>query len=263
MTGVSPHPRTDRFFDPDTGGPLCLVLASDVGGSTFALRRRIGFHDGTYDEPFIVPADDDTLEAFRTDLTSVPWFFLWLVPRVGEHLPAAVLHDGLVETSLGGRSYSGPRVEREEADHIFRRAMAVSGVRLVRRWLVWTAVTFATMWRAVRPYWRWRGVLLLTALLIAGLGSVATLDLLDVVAVLPWMGERPWWVELATGAVAAVLVPAALSLTWGRFRAAGLIGGVALALLLHVTVAVMAVYGLYRLLELVLGTFDTGRDQRV
>ena len=77
MTRVSPHPRPDRFFDPDTGGPLRLVLASDVGGSTFALRRRIGFHDGDYDEPFTVPADDDALAEFRTDLTSVPWFFLW------------------------------------------------------------------------------------------------------------------------------------------------------------------------------------------
>ena len=130
--------------------------------------------------------------------------------------------------------------------------MAVSGVLLVRRWLVWTAVTLATMWRALLPRWRWRGVLVLTAVVIAGLGSVATLDLLDVVAVLPWMGDRPWWVELVTGAVAAVAVPALLSLTWGRFRTAGLIGGVALALLLHVTVAVMAVYGVYRLLELAL-----------
>ena len=31
-----------------------------------------------------------------TDLTSVPWLFTWLVPKTGAHLPAALLHDGLV-----------------------------------------------------------------------------------------------------------------------------------------------------------------------
>ena len=33
---------------------------------------------------------------FTTDLASVPMLFTWLVPKSGAHLPAALLHDGLV-----------------------------------------------------------------------------------------------------------------------------------------------------------------------
>lgn len=63
------------------------------------------------------------------------------------------------------------------------------------------------------------------------------------------MGDRPWWVELVTGAIGAVVVPLLLGLLWGRFRAAGMIAGVALALLLHVTIAVAALTAAYQLAE--------------
>lgn len=40
-----------------------------------------------------------------------------------------------------------------------------------------------------------------------------------------------------------------LGLTWGRLRAAGIIAGVALALLLHVTAAVALLTGVYQVAE--------------
>jgi hypothetical protein len=240
-----------RFFDPATGGPARLEMVSDSSGARFRLLRRIGYHDPHHAEPFVVP---DDLEAFRTDLTSVPWFFSWLVPKVGRHLLPAVLHDGMVETRGGKRWYLGPPVDREEADRVFRDAMATSGVRLVRRWLVWTAVTLATAWLDLRPRWWWRLLLVGTLGGIAVMGTVATLDLLDVVAVLPWMGERPLAVELVTGGIAAVVVPLLLSLLWGRLWRAGAIAGVALAWLLHVTAAVVLVFAVYLLAERVFGS---------
>ncbi|MFP5334952.1 MAG: DUF1353 domain-containing protein [Actinomycetes bacterium] len=235
----------ERFFDVETGGPLRLELASH-DGSRFRVLRRLGYRDPAYAEPFVVPADP---ARFLTDLTSVPWFFAWLVPKTGHHLPAAVLHDGLVSDAPEEESYAGPDVDRVEADRIFRDAMLHAGTPPVRSWLAWTAVTLPTAWRTLTPRWLWRLRVAGVLGLIAVLGTLATLDLLDLVAVLPWMGERPWWAEVALGALFAVLVPLALSSTWGRLWRAAAIGGVALALLLHVTAAVVAVYAVYLLAE--------------
>lgn len=235
----------DRFFDAQTDGPLQLDLRSH-DGSRFRVLRPLGYRDPHHDRPFVVPADP---AAFLTDLVSVPWFFAWLMPKTGPHLPAAVLHDGLVADPGEGASYSGPVVSRVEADRIFRDAMVHLGTPVVRAWLAWTAVTLPTAWRTLRPRWWWRLRVAGVLGLVAVLGVLATLDLFDVVRVLPWMWSRPWTVELALGAVFAVLVPLALSLTWGRLWRAAAIASIALALLLHVTAAVVAVYGVYVLAE--------------
>ena len=50
-------------------------------------------------------------------------------------------------------------------------------------------------------------------------------------------------------ALFAVIIPLAISILWRRLWAAGAIAGVTLALLLHVTVAVVAVYGIYWVAE--------------
>jgi Na+/proline symporter len=87
-------------------------------------------------------------------------------------------------------------------------------------------------------------------LVIAVLGVVATLDLFDLGGPgLPWMGERRWFTELAGGLAGAFVVPLLLSLLWGRFRIAGAVVGVTLAVLLHVTVALLGLTLLYRGLE--------------
>lgn len=227
-----------RFFDAATGGPLRLELHS-LDGTRFALLRRIAYASDHHAQPFVVPAD---LATFRTDLTSVPRVFTWLVPRTGAYLPAAVLHDGLVSGQ-----YEGPAVDRFAADRIFRAAAVALDNRSVRAWLMWAAATTGSMWACGRAARRLALVLLLGA--VTALGLAATLDLADVWDVLPWMGVAPLWRELLGGAVAAVVVPTLLALTWGREAPAGIVVGVALALLLHVTIAVAALYLLYLGLE--------------
>ncbi|MBW8752376.1 MAG: hypothetical protein JF565_13275, partial [Propionibacteriales bacterium] len=66
---------------------------------------------------------------------------------------------------------------------------------------------------------------------------------------LPWMGDRGWFTELAGGLSGAVVIPLFLSLFWGRFRIAGAVVGVTLAVLLHVTVALLGLTAAYRGLE--------------
>jgi hypothetical protein len=63
------------------------------------------------------------------------------------------------------------------------------------------------------------------------------------------MGDRPWYAELAGGLAGAFVVPLVLSLLWGRFRIAGAVVGVTLAVLLHVTVGLLGLTLLYRGLE--------------
>lgn len=256
LSRVTCQPR--RFYDggptgtgePDPGSDPRIVLEwhLDGGVETFSMERAIAYHDRELGE-LVVPAGP----GFRTDLTSVPWLFTWLVPRTGAHLPAALLHDGLVGDAEGGASYrssEGHVIARDQADRVFRDALADAGTGVVRRWLVWTAVTTATIllgstsWTPAQR-WRYRLAAAGTVVTVVALGTLATLDLFDVAVRLPWMADRPWWRELVGGFAGAVAIPFLLGLTWGRLRVAGVVLGVLLAVLLHVTVALLLLTGLY------------------
>lgn len=241
--------------DPASDPTILLDRHAEEGVETWALVRRIGYLDRHFGE-LLVPKDPTT---FRTDLTSVPALFTWLVPKTGAHLPAALLHDGLCFDDGDEPTYvsvDGHEIDRVEANRIFRDAMADTGTGVVRRWLVWSAVTTATLvspqqvpWR-MPTTWRHRLVIGLSLLVVCLLGVLATLDLFDVGGIeLPWMGERPWWLELIGGLAGAVVIPLLLGLLWGRFRTAGVVMGIGLAVLLHVTVGLLAVTGLYQVVE--------------
>ncbi|WP_420452374.1 DUF1353 domain-containing protein [Ilumatobacter sp.] len=211
----------------------------------FSLGRHIAYVDSKVGV-VIVPAD---LGPFRTDLTSVPRFFAWLVPKTGLHLPAAILHDGLVHDEAEPRTYIAPDlIERETADRIFRDAMGDLGTSLLRRWLIWTTVMLATLTSA-RDRARWIPTIAATAILVVALGTLATIDLLDHRDVLPWMGERPLVVELVTGLIAAIAVATVVALAWGRLWIAGFISATAVAFLFHVTALIVVVSSTIGVLE--------------
>ena len=63
------------------------------------------------------------------------------------------------------------------------------------------------------------------------------------------MGDRVWWSELLGGFAGAVAIPFVLGLAWGSFRMAGAIAGILLALLLHVTLVLLALTALYQAVE--------------
>jgi Protein of unknown function (DUF1353) len=234
-----------RFFDVATDGPVQVQIQQD--GAAYRVLRQIGYRDPSYGgEAFVVPADVDS---FTTDLASIPWMFAWLVPGLGTHLPAVLVHDGLVVSRGAPPTHLGPPVDRIEADRILRDSMGSLGTPRLRRWLMWTGVMLATLWRDAPRRWWWRVVLPLTLGLVGLLGVFATLDVLDAWDVLPWMGDRAWWVEVLAGAAMAVLVPLAFSALWLRYWRAGALAGVALAFLLHVTIGIVVVFGAYRVIE--------------
>lgn len=254
-------PQPTAFYDGGLppGGPrrdlpakiMLERIEEAVNGrprESFRMLRRIAYDDERYGE-ILVPADP---AAFATDFASVPTLLTWLVPRTGAHLPAALVHDGLV----GTQDYlASQEIERVEADLVFRRAMRDSGIPLIRRWLVWSAVSLGTIWSGSASWsgaqrLRYRVAAFGSLLVVAALGVIATLDLVDVVAWLPWMGaDRGFLLELVGGLAGAVVVPLVLGLTWGRFAIAGAVTGIALAVLLHVTALLLAVTGAYQLAE--------------
>ncbi|MDO7868850.1 DUF1353 domain-containing protein [Nocardioides jiangxiensis] len=247
--GVAPSHDQPEVPPDDLADPRIVLerRLDPAGRERLLMLRRIGYLDRRFG-PLLVPARAD----FLTDLASVPALFTWLVPKTGAHLPAALLHDGLCHqgafVSPDGRRVALTRVD---ADRIFRDAMADAGTPLVRRWLVWAAVTTNTLWRgrdnrwSAARQWRYRLAVVGTLGLVAVLGVLATLDLADVLEVVPWMGHGSFLAELARGGAMAVVLPALLGLLWGRFRVAGWIMCIGLALLLHVTIALAFLTGLY------------------
>lgn len=235
--------QPSRFFDPDQPDrPPTVVLHQFLENRRewFRMGRRIGYldaHEGT----IVVPTD---LQLFRSDLTSVPILFTWLVPRSGEHLAAALIHDGLLSQDPGKPHYIADHIiDRPTADRVFRDAMRDLDVPLARRWLMWTAVTLGDLWSSRDP--RKYALPFATLLLIAALGTLATIDLFTDKNYIPWIADRSLWPALAAGALMAVVIPTTLSIFWLPRWQAGIISGVALALLLHVTVALFVVLQIY------------------
>jgi hypothetical protein len=255
VDGDADHPEIPP--DPGSDPKIVLLRIAEAGHEQFAMERRIAYRDRHLGE-ILVPRVTKT---FRSDLTSVPALFTWLVPKTGQHLPATLLHDGLIHPpdDVTYTSTEGHVVLRAEADRVLRDAMADAGTALIRRWLVWSAVATATMLSGAGTGWskglarRYRATAALTVLVVIVLGVCATLDLFDVqvtgVPQLPWMGDRGWFAELAGGLSGAVVIPLVLALFWGPFRIAGAVVGVTLAVLLHVTVALLGLTALYRALE--------------
>ncbi|WP_432505883.1 DUF1353 domain-containing protein [Kineococcus arenarius] len=239
------HLARSGFFDPahpevPWTGEVELRRHLDGGDGErerFRVLRPIGYWDARLG-PVVVPADP---AAFSTDLTSVPRALSWLVPTTGRHLPAAIVHDGLTAGADGPPSYlAAAPVDRVGADLLFRHALRDLGVTRLRRGVMWAGVS---LWTALagplRRTWRAWLAAVVTATVVLVLGTLSTADLFDAVDVLPWMGARPWWVELGTGALAALVVPLLPAPLWGRRRLAGAVAGVAAAFLLHVTVGVL------------------------
>lgn len=98
--------------------------------------------------PVVLTANPEGLD-FVTDLASVPRWLTWLFPRYGLYTKAAVLHDYLCQ-HLPREGEQPPAHlagvhDRTDADEVFRNAMRAEGVPIMRRWLMWAAVNWATL----------------------------------------------------------------------------------------------------------------------
>jgi hypothetical protein len=94
----------------------------------------------------------------NTDFASVPRPFVWFLPRYGAYTKAAILHDYLWrELAAKGK------IDWVDADGLFLRAMRELRVPFLRRWIMWTAVRWAALFkpRGRIGWWResWRVIL--------------------------------------------------------------------------------------------------------
>jgi len=129
------------FTRVDSDEPARVVL-EQVGPTEFLIKEPFRYRDTVSGRTFVVHASNGPTDT--TDLASVPGLLLWFVPRYGRHTLPALLHDQIVDEDL--------RDDREEADRVFRDAMGEQGVPLLRRWVMWAAVSLDTI---VNTVGRW------------------------------------------------------------------------------------------------------------
>ncbi len=219
--------------------------------------------------------------ANETDLASIPSFFTWLVPKDGAHTPAALLHDTLIDGTVGVDydTSDGQQITERHADYLFREAMRNSGVGVIRRWLMWSAVSMKTLCvrRGKGSFWRnarWGRVLPVGAAFIVALvlAFVMALDVPDLInsekifderECLHWLswfdvfGERAWWSEILRGvgaiAVCAVFCAVAVAVVTRSMQGlwAGGVLGVAIGFLGLPAVASLVGFGFYLGFEMV------------
>ena len=129
------------FLKPEGEGPGDPeVVLKQVGPNSFQLLHGFRYQVPPTDVIHVVPAHDPSRPPTdpnnSTDLASVPFWLWWFVASYGLHTRAALLHDQLVDEE---------QLDRSEADRVFRLALEESKVRWMRRWLMWTAVSMATV----------------------------------------------------------------------------------------------------------------------
>jgi hypothetical protein len=110
------------------------IVVRQLSDERWEVREPVTYQGAR--ERFVVPA------GFTTDFASVPRVFAWLLPRYGRYTKAAILHDWLWSEARHRR------FSRSDADGIFRRAMRELGVPFLRRWLMWGAVRWGTVWKS-------------------------------------------------------------------------------------------------------------------
>jgi uncharacterized protein DUF1353 len=77
-----------------------------------------------------------------TDLASIPPPMRWWVNTYGVHTPAALIHDRFIGGALP------PKVTEPHIDRYFRFMLRASGVRLIKRWVMWSAVALRTRFKS-------------------------------------------------------------------------------------------------------------------
>ena len=132
---------SDPITIGDTGNIVLERLPIRSGDrELFRLHRTVTFtgrrDDGSSYSYTVPPADDPE---FVTDLTSVPQLLTWLVPKSGRHLPAALIHDAMVDDSRFDR------FENDQIDQVDEGWLACQFMQLGRREITAAALLLAAM----------------------------------------------------------------------------------------------------------------------
>lgn len=228
-------------FDIDgTAGAQIQLCQVDRG--TFALRSTIRYRGETGLEGLLDPALIDDIREITpddlpyTDLTSVPVLFRWFAGRYGSHTPAALIHDRYIGDDHGIDELTDPFIDR-----YFRFMLQATGVRWLKRWIMWSAVAARSRWHAGNGWLGLRRWMLIAWILL----SIAGTTLLIWSAV---TGQWGWF-------VVALLAPALASPLWGRQIGAGLVMAYAGPFIVPPAILAAVAVGIYTASEWFVGLF--------
>jgi hypothetical protein len=174
--------------------PNAEVIVKQLDNENWEVRTSLRY-TGIQDS-FEVPIGQGT------DFASVPRPFVWFLPRYGSYTMAAILHDYLWRE----RASKG-EMDWIDADGLFRRAMRELKVPFLRRWIMWTAVRWAALFkprgrtRWLRESWR---VVLFTLVAAPFVLPPALLILIALLAF--YVLELLAWVAIEVGSAARARV---------------------------------------------------------
>lgn len=196
----------EGFVIDDGIGDGSIRLAQ-IGRVAFRLESSIRYNGNTGLGGMGLP--EESIEVLRqvtpadvpeTDLASIPAPMRWWINSYGAHTPAAIIHDRFIGSTLPAG------VSEWQIDRYFRFMLADTGVRVIKRWIMWAAV-------ALRTRWATKGAIR-TALLVWFLVAISG-TVMSIVALTQRDGAKL--------ALYAVLLPLPAAGLWGRQAGAGLI----------------------------------------
>lgn len=178
------------------GDPVNTIDLRQTGANEFELITEFCFHPRDGRPPIRVP------EGTETDLASVPSFLWWFVASYGRHTLPAVMHDHLVVKGMSFR-------DRSEADRLFLEALEDRHIGWWRRRIIWSAVTFATLFRCAWPLF-----LLSVLQVLAGLFALTVPLWSSAFGISPWLwtalpilASLLWWTRAPAIALATYVGP--------------------------------------------------------
>ena len=115
----------------------------------------------------------------ETDFASVPRSLVWFLPRYGRWTKPSIVHDYLWRSL----SPSG-EVHWRDADRYFREAMEHTQVPLLRRWIMWSAVRWAALFKPGGWHGWWQDLPAMLLFTLIGLAFVLPPAVLIVPALL-------------------------------------------------------------------------------
>lgn len=109
-----------------------LVVEVQPDGRTFKIYREFTYRWYWREKGVDLVSVVRVPLGFVTDFASIPRIARLIIPKLGKHTKASVVHDYL---------YSGHRfLSRAKADQCFRAGMKELGVSWAKRWAMWAAV---------------------------------------------------------------------------------------------------------------------------
>lgn len=221
---------TSFAINGEPGGPIVVAQRDrttfQLGSTVEYLGEQTGL-EGLVDPTVVARIRRITPHDLpETDLVSVPGPFRWFVGRYGSHTPAALIHDRFI-----GAPDPIPGLPDQYIDRYFRFMLAATGVRWLRRWIMWSAVAMRTRFSA-GGLRRW-SVVAWVALAVTGTAMLVTALLAGNYGL----------------ALLAAVGPVPCSVLWGRQYGAGLVAAYSSPWIVPPTMLAVVAYLVYLLIE--------------